>query len=186
MLAAPESLRDWLRLKIFDAGVASGKYELANVAITPMVASRPWMRSMPNGPDNDGETAEMNETDAAYTVGDDGAVQVAAPAAYSVNEALKTDAQKFVFGMKLAEMDEHLGRIDLAAEDLRAAMALTKDAAQKKTLSGRVAALQAISARDAKNAERRPVIKDELLQSVVVRPRPTAQTPAQTSVRSEP
>jgi hypothetical protein len=87
--------------------------------------------------------------------------------------------------MKLAEMDEHLSKSDLAAEDLRAAQSLTSDAAQKKAIGVREAVLEAASAREIKNANRRPVIKDELQQSVVVRPRIVAIRPV-TPGRSTP
>jgi len=182
LLVAPESLRDWLRLQIFEAGVVSGKYELANAAIQPVLASQPWMRSMPNEPTDDGETAEMDDADASATVSDSGAIEAAAPAAYSLTAVLATDAQKAAFEMKLAEMDEHLGQMNLAVSDLQAALARTTDAAQQKVLNGRITSLQAATAREAENTIRRPAIKDELQQSVVVRPRLMAQAPA----RSEP
>jgi hypothetical protein len=45
-------------------------------------------------------------------------------------------------------------------------------------LNGRVAVLKAGVARETENATRRPVIKDELQQSAMVRPRLTASAPA--------
>jgi hypothetical protein len=93
---------------------------------------------------------------------------------------LKTDAQKAQLQMKLAEMDEHLGKTDLAEADLRAELLLTKDAAQRKAISTHLATLTGASAQEAKNASRRPAIKDDLQQSVVVRPRLTVAAPART------
>jgi len=141
------------------------------------------MRTTPSIPADDSEDATINEADAASTASD--AVHQAAPAAYSLTSALGTDTQKAQFEMKLAEMDEHLSKTDLAAEDLRAARSLTSDAAQKKAIGVRVAAFEAASAREIKNASRRPVIKDELQQSVVVRPRLLAIRP-ETQARSTP
>jgi len=128
-------------------------------------------------PVNESETAEMNDADATPSATRDSTGADVA-SMYSLSAALGTDAQKAAFEMKLAEMDEHLGNIDLAVSDLQSALALTKDAAEKKSLSGRVAALKAESVREMQNGSRRPQIKDELQQSVVVRPRLTAQAPA--------
>jgi hypothetical protein len=128
----------------------------------------------------------MNAAGATNTVSDSGTIEVAAPAAYLLTAVLATDAQKAAFEVKLAEMDEHLGKIDLAVSDLQVALARTTDAAQKKVLSGRVASHQTASARNAENATRRPAITDELQQSVVVRPRLTIAAPGQTSARSAP
>jgi transcriptional regulator with XRE-family HTH domain len=181
MLIAPDSLRDWLRLQIFEAGVASGKYDVANAAIQPLLASQPWMRSVPSEPAVESESAEMNDADAAATANDDEAVRAAGTnqnAAYSLTEALRTDEEKVQLEMKLSEMDERLGNMDLALEDLQAARARTTDTAQKKILGGRASALQSAIARDAENTGWRPVIKDELLQSVVVRPRLTGAASA--------
>jgi hypothetical protein len=131
---------------------------------------------------DDSETATMNDADAYRDAADTEDQKDTAPAGYSLTKEFATDAQKAAFELKLAEMDEHLGKFDLAIEDLRSARSLTKDAAQQKSLDARVAALVATSAREAKNASRRPLIKDELQQSVVVRPRLTAAAP----VRTEP
>jgi transcriptional regulator with XRE-family HTH domain len=177
LLAAPEPMREWLRLQIFDAAMASRKYDLANAAIQPVLVSEPWMRQAASEPADNGETAEMNDADATTSAAQDSASADVA-SMYSLSAALGTDAQKAAFEMRLAEMDEHLGNIDLAVSDLQSALALTKDAAGKKLLSGRVAALKAESVREAQNGSRRPQIKDELQQSVVVRPRLTAQAPA--------
>jgi len=173
-LIAPEPMLDWLRVQIFEASVASGKYDLASAAIQPVIASQSWIRTTLSTSTSDSENAEMNEADDANTNSPDTVTTSTAPAIYSLTTVLGTDAQKMQFELKLAEMDEHLGKTDLAAEDLQAAIQLTKDAAQKKTLNMRVKALQATSAREAMNANRRPVIKDDLQQSVVVLPRLTA------------
>jgi len=175
-LVAPDSLLDWLRLKIFEASVAGAKYGLANAAIQPLLSSQPWIRATASAPADDNEDATMNDADAADSSTD--VIQQVAPAAYSVTTALATDAQKVQFDMNLAEMDEHLGKTDLTMADLRAAQSLTSDTAQKKAIGVRASALEAASAREIKNASRRPVIKDELQQSVMVRPRLAAIPPA--------
>jgi hypothetical protein len=179
VLVAPDSMIDRLRLQIFEASVAAGKYDLANTAIQPVLASQPWVRSIPAASDTDSEDAEMNEADTTDTVAQDATAQAASVESHSLSAALGTDEQKVAFEVKLAEMDEHLGKIDLAVQDLQVARALTPDAAQQKTLDARLSTLQATSAREAKNAKRRPTVKDELQQTVVVRPRLTASAPAE-------
>jgi len=128
----------------------------------------------------------MNEADASNTAADNADTQPESPDAYSLTAALQTDAQKFAFEIKLAEMDEHLDKIDLAVGDLHGARSLVKDAAQKKPLDARIAALTEASTREAQNAERRPAIKDDLQLTTIVRPRLTSEAPAQTPVRSKP
>jgi len=170
-MIAPDSMMDRLRLRIFEASMVAAKYDLANTAIQPVLARQPWMRSTPAVSDTDSEDAEMNETDTTDT---EAVAQTAPVESHSLSAVLGTDAQKAAFELKLAEMDEHLGKVDLAVQDLQAARALTTDVAQQKTLDARVSVLQATSAKEAKNTSRRPAIKDELQQTVVVRPRLTA------------
>jgi hypothetical protein len=182
-LVAPDAMLEWLHLQVFEAGMAAGKYDLANAAIQSLLASQPWIRATQSDAttETDSEDVAMNEADAANTDSSSGIPQVAVPSIYSVTSVLKTDAQKAQLEMKLAEMDEHLGKTDLAEADLRAELLLTKDAAQRKAISTHLATLTAASAQEAKNASRRPAIKDDLQQSVSVRPRLTAAVPARSA-----
>jgi tetratricopeptide (TPR) repeat protein len=173
-LVAPENLLDWLRLQVFEACVADGKYEMANAVLKPLLASQPWMRATTDGVTVDIEDEQMNEADAQVSTPADAPASDDGSGLFSLTSAFATDAQKVAFELQLAEMDEHLGNIDSAMRDLESAQSLTKDAAQRQELSARVSTLRATSTRAAENAMRRPVIKDELTMTVIVRPRLTA------------
>jgi tetratricopeptide (TPR) repeat protein len=179
-MVAPESLLDWLRLQMFEAFMATGKFEQANAAMQPMLASQPWIRATPSDTNVETEAEQMNEADADNSTPANTSAASAPPGAYSLNAALGTDTQKIAFELMLSEMDEHLGKIDASVQDLESAQSLMKDAAQRQALNTRISVLRATSARDAENASRRPAIKDELALTVVVRPRlaaPARRTP---------
>jgi replicative superfamily II helicase len=182
--ATPDAMHDWLRLRIFEAEMARGKYEEASVAIGPVLEANSSLRpatATPSEADADSTTdasAEDNGGDASNgsasmaTVVTYGTADAGAKSGeFVVATAISSDAQKLEFVMKLAEMDEHLGQDAVLMQDLQAAKSLTTDAAEKAKLDARMASLQRRMDVEHQNAQRRPGIQKQVEQTVLVRPR---------------
>ena len=169
LLVAPDSIHDWLRLQVFDSAMAAKDYKQASVAIEPLIASNAWMRAA-TAPAEDNTDSMDATTDTAA------AFVPSTPDPYALTTVFQTDAQRTSFALALDEMDEALGKPELAQQDLQMARRLTTDATQKAALTTRLKAIEQHIANEQENANRRPVIQTSLDQQVVVRPRLVAET----------
>lgn len=173
---APASMLEWLRLCIFQAEAAQNHYELAQVAIAPVLASHggPMFFAAQPRPADSAPYYRPSADDAGR---DPMPFSAAAPAEsadddkYSVRAALPSDEDKRTFLMTLASIDEHLDNLGQAIANLRAADRLSATAAWKTAIESRIKALEHRLDVAQQNATRRPTIQKSIEQTVRVRPR---------------
>jgi hypothetical protein len=152
---APSETVDWLRLRLFQTDIAQSDFAEASVAIAPVLAANPSLRSSEQATDASPPAMADDST--------------------SVLNALAAHSDRIAFLLALATMHERLGEAQPAVEDLQVAVSLSTDAAQKAQLHLRITSLQASLARVEENASRRPIIQSNSLeQTNLVRPRLTA------------
>ena len=169
---APDDLLNSLRVQLFFAESTQSHYEQARVAIAPLLAAHPELRSPSTNTDVSSRPEREPGSPASALARWGGEARSGETPVFS---------DRLIFLLALAVMDEHLGDTALAIDDLQTAAALTPDAAQRPSLSLRITALQSRLDLQQQNAARRPIIQSKSpAQSALVRPRLTAATAKET------
>jgi len=165
---APDSMLNWLRLRIFHAEIAQDHYEQAQVAIAPVLANSFSVRfgqsNINGGEHHIGDQTPQNTANATIS---------GINTTYTVDAALTSPQDQRAFTLALASMAEHLGDDQQAIYQLQELTRLTSDATEIARLEGRIAVLQRRLDIARENAARRPIIHDSIEQTVLVRPRIT-------------
>jgi cellulose synthase operon protein C len=161
---APDSMLNWLRLRIFQTEIAQNHYEQAQIAIAPVLEDRSSLRFLyenrnVNGIDNQAAT---DSTNAATTT---------LATAYTVDGALASLQEQHEFVLSLASIDEHLGNDQQAIVNLQSTTRFTSDTAEKSRLELRIKAAQRRLEIAGENTTRRPVISNSIEENILVQPR---------------
>ena len=128
-------------------------YEQARVAIAPLLAAHPELRSPSTNTDVSSRPEREPGSPASALARWGGEARSGETPVFS---------DRLIFLLALAVMDEHLGDTALAIDDLQTAAALTPDAAQRPSLSLRITALQSRLDLQQQNAARRPIIQSKM------------------------
>jgi hypothetical protein len=172
LLTAPDALSDIIRLRLFQAEVASAHFEAAHFAIEPVLDAHSYLRFAPieeaDGSavgDTDYDLAGI-ETAAARTPD---AANLLDP--FTVDAALPDEASHRAFLLSLADVDQRCGDEASALQELEVSLKMHPPSAESVQLKNRITSLRNALDLAAENARRRPVIQASVVQTVVVRPR---------------
>lgn len=162
LLIAPDALSDIIHLRLFQAEAILRHFEAAHIAIEPVLETHGYLRTAQN-PDAV-ETRSVVETSEPPNSLD----------SFTLEAALPDEASRRVLLLTLADVDSHRGEDELTLQELRAVLNMHTTAAQTAELQARILGLQNAVDLAAQNTQRRPVIQESVVQTVVVRPRLTA------------
>ena len=173
---APDDQLNRLRLQLFFAESIQSHYTQAAAAIAPLLAAHPDLRSptidasSPPESSLSPSTYVPSQPETFFSINTD----VSSRPEHSAVERPAVSSSRLTFLLTLASVDEHLGNLALAADDLHGATTLTSDPAQISQLNLRIAALHSQLDLQQQNAARRPVIQSKSpTQTDIVRPRLT-------------
>ena len=179
--SAAEPQLDFFRLQLFRAAMAAGDDRLASVAITPVLAAHPELRSS-GRPTPDDETLLAQPTDSAdeptgnapsdaandltATTPSSTTLSPSIEARFTVRAAVRTSRDRRTLLLMLAAMAEHLGEDAQALNDLQAASAIAAAPAPPMTSAAPGSSSPAVlgSARFAANAASSPLARQTAQQ----------------------
>ncbi len=168
---APPSLRNYLRIQIFNAEIAQSHFAQAETAIAPVIASQPAIFAA-SSETTDNTSSEDDTSTSADN--DDTASTSESPYAF-ITLFASADSRSTLL-LTLATMQEHLGNPSQAITYLRTAQSLITDGTKRAALTQRIAGLQSKLDLEQANAARRPVFQSSLRQAINVRPHLSALT----------
>jgi hypothetical protein len=173
ILAAPDALSDFIRLRLFQADFALDHCEAAQVAIEPVLTSHPSLRLVESVEQRD-DSASNDDAAESSTPAIDASAAQSSVDPFTLHAVLPDETARRTFLLALADVDRKCGQEGIAVEDLNAALDTHPPASQAGQIKARIHALQNAIDLANENAARRPVIQPSVVQSVVVRPRLTA------------
>jgi hypothetical protein len=165
---APDSMLNWLRLRIFQTEIAQNHYEQAHIAIAPVLEDRSSLRFLyltrnANGIDDQAATDSTNAPTNLATactsrlLSHHGRISVPSSSASPQSTSIWVTTSK-------------------AIVELQSATRFASDTAEKSRLELRINAAQRRREIAGENNTRRPVISNSIEENILVQPRITGAT----------